>query len=100
MMGVGVHHHDAVGHDPDVAFPEHEIAALKTIEMLGRANQMTELGELHIAIARRRLASGMQRHLNNPRAVNADTGAPAPQIGRADKAFGDLDEIACRTVNR
>ena len=32
VMGIGMHHHDAVRHDADVPVPEHEIPAQQVIE--------------------------------------------------------------------
>ena len=31
MVGIGVNHHHAIGHDADVTGPEYQIAALETL---------------------------------------------------------------------
>ena len=39
------------------------------------------------------IAGGLQRDLHQSRAVDAERGLAAPQIGRAEKLLGDGDEI-------
>jgi len=37
-------------------------------------------------------AGGFEGKLHEARAIDAETGAPAPQVGRADEAFRKLDD--------
>ena len=55
---------------------------------------------LHVAVARRRRSGRRQRGLRQAGAVDPLAGAPAPQIGRLDKALGDGDEIGLARLDR
>ena len=79
VVGVGVHQRDAVGHDADVALPVDEIAALHALEHVRDGDVLAELGLLHVGIAGRRDAGRLERYLDETRAVDAETRAPAPQ---------------------
>ena len=48
---------------------------------------------LHVAVARAADAGGVQRDLHQAGAIDAEAALAAPEIGRADEAFGDRDEI-------
>ncbi len=65
---------------------------------LGDRNAAAEFGCLHVAVARALDAGREERRLDEARAVDADAVASAPEIGRADEAFGDIDEIALEVV--
>src|SRR5688572_27640164 len=80
-----------------MALPEHEIAALKRRVWV---EGMPELGRLHVGVARGLMARGLDRELYQPRAVQTDAGAATPQIRRAEKGFGDGDEVGMRLPNR
>lgn len=56
MMCVGVNHQHAIDHDPDVALPEHEIAASKSFEIIPYRNAFAKFRLLHISIARHDIA--------------------------------------------
>ena len=55
---------------------------------------------LHVAVARACDAAGGQRDLDEPRAIETERGLAAPQIGRAEKALGDRDEVRFVLVER
>ena len=65
-----------------------------------RVEGMPELGRLHVGVARGLMARGLDRELHQPRAVETDAGAAAPQIRRAEKGFGDGDEVGMRLPDR
>ena len=52
-----------------------------------------ELGLLHVAVARAVEARHLHGHLHQARAVEAQAGLAAPQVGRADETLGDGDEV-------
>src|SRR5208283_675377 len=76
--------------DPDMAFPEHQIAAS---QRLVRRDGTPELRLLHIAVARRRDAGPRQRALHEARAIDPERTLAAPEIRDADQRLGDSDEI-------
>ena len=93
MMGVGVQQHEAVGHDADVAFPEHQIAALQIVELLADRHGVADLGLLHVAVARAGVTGRLHGDLNEARAVDPEARLAAPNVGDAGEAFGDGDEV-------
>jgi hypothetical protein len=58
-----------------------------------RIRAMASITGLHVAVARAGDAAGRQGHLHEAGAIEAQAGLAAPQIGRADKALGDGNEI-------
>src|SRR5262249_59941150 len=76
--------------------PEHEIAALKTVE----ADVPAQPALLHVAVARARNAARGERNLHEAGTVDAEAGLAAPQVGRAEKALGDRHEVALVRVER
>jgi hypothetical protein len=81
---IGVYHRFGVLKDRDMAFPEDEVAAPTFVE----TDLATEIVCLHIAIPRRSLACHHERHLHQAGTVDAETGAPTPEIGRFQEAGG------------
>ncbi len=82
-----------------MALPEHEVAAA---ELRGPppVDGAPQLCRLHVGIARRGITRRFDGELHQARAVEADAGAAAPQIGRAEKGLGDGDEIAFSLADR
>ncbi len=58
------------------------------------AMRRSERRLLHVAVARAGDAAGGERNLHETRTVEPERGLAAPQIGHAEKALGDRDEIA------
>ncbi len=84
-----------------MAFPEDEIAALNSCELVGAAaDRRAERGLLHVAVARTGDAAGGERKLHQAGTIEAERGLAAPQIWRADKALGDRDEIGLILLDR
>ena len=100
VVCIGMHEHDAIGHDADVAFPEHKIAAQEAFIDLGNWYRNAEFCLLHVAVARRGDTGRVERHLHEARTIYANARASAPKIGDADKALGNLDEIARGSAER
>ena len=75
-----------VEHQPDMAAPEHEIAAAQVPEVRGQG--LAEPALLLVGVPRRRPPGLREAELDEARAIEAETGAPAPEIGRADEALG------------
>src|ERR1700730_2783684 len=91
-MCIGMNDAVAIAHDRAVPPPEDQIAALQSVRF--RCVQCApETVLLHVAVARAAGARGVQCDLDEAGAVDATTALAAPQIGRADEAFGDRDEI-------
>ena len=82
-----------VAHDPDMALPEHEIAALERRARIVDGDGLAERGLLHVAVARRGHAGGGERRLDEARAVDPLRRPAAPEIRRLEKALGDRDII-------
>ena len=82
-------------HDANMAVPEHEVAAGERGAVL-QFERVTDLFRLHVGVARARKPGGLARKLHQARAIDAEAGAAAPQIGRAAKAKRDIDEIAAQ----
>src|SRR5262249_24474065 len=55
---------------------------------------------LHVAVARAGDAAGVERELYEPRAVDAEAGFPAPEIGHAEERLGNGDEIRRAAAER
>src|SRR5690242_5853899 len=96
-MGVGVNYAVGVTHDRDMSLPEDQIAALQFL-YLGRTQPPPEAILLHVAVARAAGAGGVQRYLDDAGAIDAERALATPEIGRADEAFGDRDEILFHRV--
>ena len=71
VMGIGVHDGVAIPHDRDVTFPEDQIAPLQLLH-LGRTQCPAETVLLHVAVARTAGAGGVERDLNEARAIDAE----------------------------
>src|ERR1700730_3964631 len=97
-MGVGMNDSIAIPHDRHVAGPEHQIATLQSFG-LWRIQCSAENILLHVAVARAAGASGVQRYLYEPGTIDPKTALAAPQVRRADEAFGHRDEICFMAVD-
>src|SRR5262249_3291982 len=95
--GIGVNERCLLAHDGDVTLPEYEIASP---QFGGRDRELSaERVLLHGAVARAGNAARAERDLQEARAVEAERRLAAPQIGRAQEALGDRDEIAFFAVD-
>src|ERR1700694_4818131 len=97
-MGVGMDDGIAIPHDRHVAFPEHQIATLQSFGLC-RIQCSAKTILLHVAVARAAGARGVQRYLYEPGTIDPKTALAAPQIRRADEAFGHRDEIRFMAVD-
>ena len=70
-----------------MAIPEDEIAAGELVAAC-QIERAAKLGGLHVGVARAAKPGGLARELDEPRAVEPDAGAAAPEIGRAEKGLG------------
>src|SRR6476660_6955212 len=91
-MRIGVRNGVRITDDRDVPLPEDQVAALQLLRLC-RVKRPPEAILLHVAVARAAGAGGVQRNLDEAGAIDAERALAAPEIGRADKAFGDRDEI-------
>ena len=100
VVAIGVHERCASSRTiADMALPEHQVAAPQ-VGMPGiPATAVPSACFLHVAVARAGDAAGRQRQLHQAGAVEAEAGLAAPQIGRADEALGDGDEIGGDVVD-
>ena len=96
-MRIGVHDGVGIAHDRDMAFPEDQVAALQVLHFRC-AQRSAEAVLLHVAVARAAGAGGVQRHLDEAGAIDAEAALAAPEIGRAGKSFGDRHEIILHDV--
>src|SRR5690348_18347941 len=85
-----------VARNSDMAFPEHQVAKLQSLEACRRAKRPL----LHVAVARAGEAGCRKRHLHQSGAVDAEAGLAAPEIRHTDKTLGDLDEIRLDRAQR
>ena len=92
VMRIGVEQVGRARHDADVTLPEHEIAAAE-LYAFPPVDRLTQFCRLHVGVARRLMSRRLDCELDEARAVEPDTGAAAPQIGRAEKRLGDGDGI-------
>ena len=77
-MGVGVQHMGGVGHDPDMAGEEDQVAALQRRARLDRrANALA----LQVGVAWHGDAAFAQRNLHQPRTVDAAMATAADRVG-------------------
>ena len=82
-MGIGVQKRLGVARDGDMALPENQIAAPQVAER----RRFAEREFLHVAVARAGDAGGLQRNLDQARAIEPERRLAAPQIGRAEKSL-------------
>src|SRR5690606_36344168 len=87
-MAVGVEKRLSVLHDPDMSPPEYKVAAAQIVTCRFRAES-----SLHVGIARGSTTNHHQRQLHQSRTINPEARAPAPKIGRFEKARRHLDVI-------
>ncbi|GJE70546.1 hypothetical protein CHKEEEPN_2084 [Methylorubrum podarium] len=74
-----------------MALPEHEVAALQPVEP--RRQGGAERPLLLVGVARAGPPRILQAELHEARAIEAEAGAPAPEIGRPDEPLGGGGEI-------
>ena len=87
-----------IAHDGDVAFPEHRSPRCSVGESDPRSTCPSARSCMSLSRGQGDAAGG-QRDLHQRRAVEAEAGLAAPQIGHAEEALGDRDEIASRGVS-
>ena len=90
------HHSVVLSLEPnstDMPLPEDQVAAPQLVKHFDVVRQ-ADFGRLHIAVTRAEMTGRHHRDLHQARTVHAEAGLAAPQIGRADEALGDADEIA------
>ena len=87
----------AARHDADMAVPEHEIAAAELV--LGRQSMARPSSAACMSASRGAAwPAASTRELHQARAIQPDAGAPAPEIGRAEKASATATKSACGIV--
>ena len=82
-MAIGVDDAAFAETQGDVAFPEHQIAPVEVCR-----RDLSAQGLLLVGVAWAGQAAGEQRLLDQARAVQAQAVPAAPEVGRADEAFG------------
>jgi hypothetical protein len=87
-----------VQHQAHMALPEHQVAPPQPGEVRLHFDGGPELLLLHVAVTGRLDAGGGERRLSEARAVEADAGLSAPEIGRMEQAFGHGDIVGFETV--
>ena len=96
-MRIGVKDPVGSGHPGHVSLPEEEIAPpQRRILWQGLAQNLLLL----IAVARTGDAAGEAGGLHQTRTVDAVTGIPGPEVGRAEKYLGHRHRIGHRLVHR
>ena len=83
------------GHDRHMAAPEHEVAAPQRLDRYRLAHR-----RLLVAVARAGPAAGVKRLLHEPRTVEPQALAPAPEVGRADEPLGDRHIVRLGMADR
>src|SRR5579872_2629308 len=99
VMGVGMNDGAGVAGDRDMPIPEYQIAAFEFF-CLAWIERSTESVLLHVAVARAGGARRVQGNLDEARTIDSKAALAAPQIGRANEALGDLDEIRGMLTDR
>ena len=89
-----MHERRLVPHNGDMALPEQKVASPQLLELVRVRKRAAQRLLLHVAVARARDATGGERKLQQPRAVDAETGLSSPQIGCSQKPLRDGDEIS------
>src|SRR5579885_2912637 len=90
VIGVGVEQCFGIAGDGDVPFPKQQIAAT----YFACRDRFAQRQLLHVAIARAGKAGGVQRHLYQAGAVDAERGLAAPEVRRVEKLLGRGDIVA------
>src|SRR5262245_19728336 len=100
VESVGMNERRSIPDDGNVAAPEYQVTAPKLGRVEWRRERLAQRRLLHVAVARAGHAAGGERDLEEARAVEAETGLAAPQVGHSQEAFGNRDEIALGAVER
>ena len=85
----GVDHVGLVGHHPDMALEEDEVAAREA----GLVGEPFAERALLVAVARRMDTAQAERELDEAGAIDAVNAAAAEEIGCAEEPLGDMDRI-------
>lgn len=88
VVGIGVQNRFGIRDHGNMALPEQQIAAI--VEVVGSRREMVPL---QIAVAGAWDTAHLAGDLDKARAVDAKGGVSAPQVGRADQAFGNGDGV-------
>src|SRR5439155_23424096 len=100
VIGIAMHDRCLIAHDGNVALPEQKIAAAQPRWIERRRHRRAERAFLHVAVARAGDTASRERNLNEAGAVEAKTRPAAPEIGHAEKFFGNGDEVRLVAIKR
>ena len=97
VMRIGVNDGVGIARDRDMAFPENQVAALQFARF--RQPQILPSPSCCMSLSRGQpMPAAFSDDLDQAGAIDAEAALAAPQIGRADEAFGDCDKIVVETI--
>ncbi len=82
-----------VGHDGDMALPEHQVAAPQPGKIRAGIERLAEVAACMSESRSTSLAGHAHRQLHQAGTVDAEAGGAAPEIGRAEKRLGHRDIV-------